>query len=125
MQAQSQINHQNKKVYEKGQSDDVKLVDNDLELYIIEDRNKQLKKINKDVIEVNQLFTDVMLLVKDQGEIIDNIEHQINKSVANSNIGVKELEKAEQNVQCMSPWKAALVTAGATFGSVLALAILI
>jgi t-SNARE complex subunit (syntaxin) len=61
---------------------------------IIAEREEGIKQIEKTVLEVNEIFRDVANLVQEQGQMIDNIESNIEVSVSDVSQGVEEIKKA-------------------------------
>lgn len=44
--------------------------DNLVELNMVQDRHKDIKKLENDIVDLNSIFKDLSVLVHDQGEII-------------------------------------------------------
>lgn len=44
--------------------------------HAVKDRHEEIKRIEKTLVELSQLFTDMSLIVEQQGDIIDNIEEK-------------------------------------------------
>lgn len=42
----------------------------DLELEIVKEREKQIRQLESDILDINSMFKDVALMVHDQGEIL-------------------------------------------------------
>ncbi len=60
----------------------------------IQDRHADIVKIEKSVIELQQLFMDMSVLVAAQGEMLDHVEIQVNNAVADTEKGVDALKDA-------------------------------
>lgn len=71
----------------------------DSELLIATERNVEIQRIEEGVVVNHQLFFDLSVIVQSQGEMIDNIETNINRAVENTDAGVISLEKAEEHQQ--------------------------
>jgi t-SNARE complex subunit (syntaxin) len=73
-------------------------VQNELEYNeaIIRDREEGIKEIEKTVKEVNEIFIDLSNLVVEQGEMIDNIESNVEASVVDTSKGTEELVTASK-----------------------------
>lgn len=61
--------------YDMGKSDVVQQraqlqQDNLVELNMVQDRHKDIKKLEGDIVDLNSIFKDLSVLVHDQGEII-------------------------------------------------------
>ena len=82
---------QSLKLVEVGDRELVEVDDREL----IEERNKAVCQIHRDMVSLNELFRDMDILVCQQGEMVDNIESSLSRSVANSGKGVEELRQAE------------------------------
>jgi len=63
---------------------------------IIREREQGIKEIEKTVKEVNEIFVDLSNLVVEQGEMIDNIESNVESSVVDTSKGVEELSQASK-----------------------------
>jgi len=63
---------------------------------LISERNRDIKKIESSVLEVNEIFRDLSHLVVEQGQMIDNIESNVEESVDYTNQGVVEVVKANE-----------------------------
>jgi len=72
-------------------------VESDLKVneVIIREREEEIKKIEQAVVEVNDMFRDLSVLVVAGGQMIDSIEAHIEEAVVQSEMGVKELQTAE------------------------------
>jgi len=58
----------------------------------IQERHQEILKIEQTVLELQQLFVDMQVLVKDQGEVINQIECNIQQANENTEQGVEELK---------------------------------
>jgi len=63
---------------------------------IIQDREKGIKEIEKTVQEVNEIFIDLSNLVVEQGQMIDNIESNIESGLNHTTQGYAEVKKASE-----------------------------
>lgn len=59
-----------------------------------EDRHRDVERIGKSILEVNQLFMELQRLVDQQGETLDRIEANVNNVAVNVETGTKELTSA-------------------------------
>lgn len=89
-------------------------VDN-LDDYLIEQRNRDIRTIQRNVEDVNQLMRDINILVSEQKVDVDNIESHINKSIVYTRKTVTELKTAEEN-QSNSNLLTWIVTSISTLG---------
>ncbi|CAF0854299.1 unnamed protein product [Adineta ricciae] len=60
----------------------------------IQERDSQLRQLETNIIEVNELFKDVAKLVHEHGEIIDNIENNVVETEAHVDTGNRQLKQA-------------------------------
>jgi len=63
-------------------------------LAYIEARHKDIIRLEASILELHQLFVDMAVLVDSQGELLNQIEFNVNQSVAYTTDGVKELKQA-------------------------------
>jgi len=63
---------------------------------LILDREKDIKEIEKNVVEVNEIFRDLSALVADQGVMIDSIESNIEEASVSTSRGAEEIVKASK-----------------------------
>jgi syntaxin 7 len=63
---------------------------------MIQDREKGIKEIEKTMQEVNEIFIDLSNLVVEQGQMIDNIESNIESGLDHTNKGYVEVQKASE-----------------------------
>jgi syntaxin 1A/syntaxin 1B/2/3 len=60
----------------------------------IQERHQEIIKIEQTVMELQQLFIDMQVLVKEQGEVINQIENNVQDANKNTEQGVEELKTA-------------------------------
>jgi len=65
-------------------------------LNYIENRHKDIIRLEQSIKELHQLFLDMAILVESQGELIDQIEYNVNQSVAYTKEAVKQLRGANK-----------------------------
>jgi len=63
---------------------------------LIQDRENDIRAIERDMVEVSEIFTDLSKLVIDQGGLIDNIESNVEVAHVQVETGVVELKKASE-----------------------------
>tara|TARA_Y100000389_G_C17075820_1_gene324242 strand:+ start:158 stop:427 length:270 start_codon:yes stop_codon:yes gene_type:complete len=82
-----------------------KPVDSTIEInqQIIDERNKEMEQISKDVEAVNQIYKDLAILIEEQGYHLNTIADNIESSLVETQGAVKELEKASkrQKLGCL------------------------
>ncbi len=79
---------------------------------------EEIKKLEKDLIDLNSIMKDLNQLVFDQGILINEAEENIDETQLNTEVAVEELQKAE-GFQISKRRKIVGATAGATIGGVL------
>ncbi|KAK6188908.1 hypothetical protein SNE40_004988 [Patella caerulea] len=65
------------------------------QLRMIEERDKDIQALEKNICQVNELFIDMSVLVSEQGETIVNIEKQVLEASSNVVGGKEQLRQAE------------------------------
>lgn len=70
-------------------------------LQIYRNTYKDIKLMESSIAELKQLFVQALILTHSQGELVDNIEHNIQKSVRNIKRGNKQLESAKIKSSCV------------------------
>jgi len=68
----------------------------DFQNNLILDRDKDIRDIERQVVEVNEIFRDISTLVVEQGQMIDSIESNIESGVQNTTKGVEDIQKASK-----------------------------
>ncbi|GLU08571.1 hypothetical protein SLE2022_254770 [Rubroshorea leprosula] len=61
----------------------------------IQERHDAVKEIEKKLLDLQQIYLDMAVLVEAQGEILDNIESQVATAVTNVQTGTTALQKAK------------------------------
>ncbi|CAL9078945.1 unnamed protein product [Musa textilis] len=61
----------------------------------IQERHDAVRDIEKKLLELQQIFLDMAVLIEAQGEILDNIEDQVNRAGVFVSSGVNALSKAK------------------------------
>ena len=62
----------------------------------VQERHQDLMKIEKSLVEMQQLFIDLSLLVGQQGDMIARIDTNVSNALDYTDKGVQEMEKALQ-----------------------------
>ena len=65
----------------------------------MEERHKDIKNLEKSILQVHNLIIDLSKLVQLQGEMIDNIDVNIQKAKNYVDKGQKNLIKAKENMK--------------------------
>ncbi|XP_054153166.1 syntaxin-12-like isoform X2 [Oppia nitens] len=69
-------------------------MEEECDLELLRDREQQIRKIEGDIVEVNQIFKDLATMVHDQGEVIDSIEANVETASIQVHEGTAQLAKA-------------------------------
>lgn len=88
-------NNKTMKLDNKSIMDKMTIVD-DIDLHIIEERQKDIEKINKDLSEIHDIFEDLAKLVVDQGGTINDIHSNVQKTHEKTEIALKNVKKAKE-----------------------------
>ncbi|CAM6120060.1 unnamed protein product [Calypogeia fissa] len=62
----------------------------------IQERHDAVRDIEKKLLDLHQIFLDMAVLVEAQGELLDNIETQVNKAVEHVQAGTTALQTAKK-----------------------------
>eukprot|EP00040_Diaphanoeca_grandis_P024654 m.135798 g.135798 ORF g.135798 m.135798 type:complete len:306 (+) comp29821_c0_seq2:408-1325(+) len=86
------------KYVENGQSAEVfkgkKLDEAEKQLSDIKDRHEDIKRLERSLMELHEMFVDMSILVSEQGDMVDRIENQVAKSAEYVESAKKKLVKA-------------------------------
>lgn len=63
----------------------------------IQDKHKDIMRLEQSIVELHQLFVDMSVLVETQGEMLDQIEYSVQQAHQYVDKGVKQLEKAKES----------------------------
>lgn len=67
----------------------------------LREREKSIRKIESDIVDVNQIFKDLATMVHAQGEVIDSIEANVESATIQVSEGASQIAKArEYQVLC-------------------------
>jgi len=67
----------------------------ELDIEMIVEREEALKRLESDIVDVNEIFKELAVIVHDQGDMIDSIEAHIDTTVTHVEQGNVQLEKAK------------------------------
>jgi len=62
----------------------------------IQDRHKDILRLETSINELHQLFLDMSVIVESQGELLDSIEYTVGQTVTNTGSAIEELRKANE-----------------------------
>eukprot|EP00882_Tetradesmus_deserticola_P009197 GHRQ01009700.1.p1 GENE.GHRQ01009700.1~~GHRQ01009700.1.p1 ORF type:complete len:398 (+),score=186.60 GHRQ01009700.1:460-1653(+) len=71
----------------------------------IQERNRAVKDLEASLLELHQVFLDMAVLVEAQGEMLDNIEKQVNRAVDYVGGGTKALVEAKTLQKSKRKWR--------------------
>ncbi|XP_021345257.1 syntaxin-7-like isoform X2 [Mizuhopecten yessoensis] len=66
----------------------------DVDLEMLQEREDSIKKLERDIVDVNQIFKDLGMLVHEQGEMLDSIEANVESAQIRVEEGTQQLSKA-------------------------------
>ena len=67
---------------------------------VIAYRNEQIKKISDEVVDVNGLFRDMENIVVYQGDLLNNVEYNVENAGTNVEKGLEQIIIAKHNQRC-------------------------
>ncbi|GLT67243.1 hypothetical protein SLA2020_395640 [Shorea laevis] len=70
----------------------------------IQERHDAVKEIEKKLLDLQQIYLDMAVLVEAQGEILDNIESQVATAVTSVQTGTTALQKAKKLQKNSRKW---------------------
>ncbi|KAG0554724.1 hypothetical protein KC19_12G114000 [Ceratodon purpureus] len=70
----------------------------------IQERHDSVKEIEKNLLELHQIFMDMAVLVEAQGEQLNNIEAQVNRSASYVERGTTHLRVAKSHQRSKRKW---------------------
>ncbi|XP_064625010.1 syntaxin-7-like isoform X2 [Lineus longissimus] len=69
-------------------------MEEDVDLELLREREDAIKKLEGDIVGVNEIFKELGMMVHEQGEMIDSIEANVESAEINVTSGVQELSQA-------------------------------
>ena len=63
---------------------------------VIQERDREINIINKDIKEINEIYRELATLVDSQGEHIDSISNNLEACCEKTKNGLEEIKKAEK-----------------------------
>jgi len=67
-----------------------------VDIQILQEREQALRQLESDIVDVNQIFKDLALMVHEQGEMIDSIEANVDSAVVHVDQGATNVQRAAQ-----------------------------
>mmetsp|Transcript_26624 Transcript_26624/g.103574 ORF Transcript_26624/g.103574 Transcript_26624/m.103574 type:complete len:110 (+) Transcript_26624:722-1051(+) len=62
----------------------------------LQERNTALQSLEQDVVQLHQMFMDMQILVENQGELLNQIDYNVQKTKHNAEVAVEEIEEARR-----------------------------
>ncbi|XP_025110266.1 syntaxin-7-like isoform X2 [Pomacea canaliculata] len=78
------------------QTREVLQMEQDVDLELLREREDAIKKLERDIMDVNTIFKDLGMLVHEQGEVLDSIEANIDNAQMSVQEGTQQLSKARE-----------------------------
>lgn len=69
-------------------------MENDVDLNLMKERETAIHQLEADIMDVNQIFKDLGMLVHEQGEVLDSIEANVEHAEIHVSEGTQQLSKA-------------------------------
>lgn len=66
----------------------------------VEQREREMRQLESDIVGINDIFRDLATLVNEQGEVIDSIESNVETAAVRVESGNKQLERAVVYKRC-------------------------
>ncbi|XP_078361119.1 syntaxin-7-like isoform X1 [Oculina patagonica] len=67
----------------------------EVSLELIEERERAIRQLEADIVDVNEIFRDLATMVNEQGDMLDSIEDNVNVTVVHVEDAKDELNKAK------------------------------
>nr|XP_029515076.1 syntaxin-12-like isoform X1 [Oncorhynchus nerka] len=64
------------------------------DLALIKERETNIRQLESDILDVNQIFKDLAVMIHDQGEMIDSIEANVESAEVHVDRGTEQLQRA-------------------------------
>lgn len=90
----------------------------------IQERHDAVKDMEKKLLDLQQVFLDMAVLVNAQGDMLDNIETQVSNAVDHVQSGHKVLVKAREKQKSNRKWRCIAVILVLIIFVIIALAVL-
>jgi septal ring factor EnvC (AmiA/AmiB activator) len=78
-----------------GQSKTQMLLQEEYDLDQLRERERAVRQLESDIVDVNTIFKDLATMVHEQGELVDSIEANVESSSVRVQEGNKQLREAE------------------------------
>ncbi|XP_074605327.1 syntaxin-7-like isoform X1 [Brevipalpus obovatus] len=81
---------------EQLQQQSVLQIEEEVDLETVREREQAIRKLENDIVGVNQIFKELATIVHQQGEVIDSIEANVESAHIHVEEGVQEITKARE-----------------------------
>lgn len=71
-------------------------IEEEVDLDLLREREQSIKKIETDIVEVNQIFKDIAKIVHEQGEVMDSIEANVETATIHVSEGAEQITRARE-----------------------------
>jgi t-SNARE complex subunit (syntaxin) len=71
------------------------LIQEEHDIEQLQERERAVRQLESDILDVNTIFKDLATLVHDQGEVIDSIEANVESTQVRVQEGTEQLRQAE------------------------------
>lgn len=71
-------------------------MEEEIDLNELQEREVAIRKIETDIVEVNQIFKDLATMVHEQGDVIDSIEANVETASYQVTEGAQQIAKARE-----------------------------
>ena len=71
------------------------LIQEEYDMEQLQERERSIRQLESDILDVNTIFKDLATLVHDQGEMIDSIEANVESTQVRVSEGTEHLRQAE------------------------------
>jgi t-SNARE complex subunit (syntaxin) len=82
----------------------------DVDLEILREREEALRKLESDIMDVNQIFKDLGMLVYEQGDMVDSIEANVETAATSVEQGTEQLRQARKHQSSARKKKCIIIT---------------
>lgn len=86
------VSFDNNEDWNQMQSQEEAITEEDLEL--IKERESAIQKLEADILDVNQIFKDLAVMIHDQGDMIDSIEANVESAEVHVERASEQLQRA-------------------------------
>ena len=108
----TQMQQQQQRLVESRRTHELALLDNEITFNeaLVEEREREICKIQQEISEINEIFRDLAKLVHDQQGAIDVVESNIETAAMETSKGEEQLTRAARTQESNSPMKCLLAT---------------